>query len=148
MFLVIRCKSAFEGILGRSFLARLNIVYSTFHLKIVYHDEEGILVTVGENLQEARRVGRIIRKDVLASEPRGSDEFGLDARDDEVRPTLDDDFDFVQLGENLATMVKIGLGLFPDVSSMLIKFLRANANIFSISPPDIPISIPKWLSIG
>lgn len=50
MFRVIRCKSAFEGILGISSLARLNVVSFTFHLKIVYHDEEGILVIVGANL--------------------------------------------------------------------------------------------------
>lgn len=44
--LVVLCKSAFKGIIGRSLLAKLDAVASTIHMKIAYHDKEATLVTV------------------------------------------------------------------------------------------------------
>lgn len=67
MFLVIQCRSAFKGSLERSFLERLDADASTIHLKVAYHNEEGTPVTVCANLQEARRIRRIIHEDVLTS---------------------------------------------------------------------------------
>lgn len=94
-FLLVLCKSVSKGILGRSFLERLDAVASTFHMKITYHDEEGISITVGANLQEARRINIITRKNILASNSRSSDEFDLDAREEELRPIPDDEFESV-----------------------------------------------------
>lgn len=39
-FLVISCRSAFEGILMRYFLAKLDLVVTPVHFKITYHDME------------------------------------------------------------------------------------------------------------
>lgn len=84
-FLVIQCRSSFKGILGRSFLARLDVVASTIHMKITYHYEEGILITVGVDLQVARRINRIILKNIMALASKSSDKFELDTHEDKVR---------------------------------------------------------------
>lgn len=36
-FLVVSCKSAFRGIMGRFFLENLDMVASHVHLKLIYH---------------------------------------------------------------------------------------------------------------
>lgn len=53
-FLVILCRSAFRGIIGRSFLAKLDEAASPVHLKVAYHDIKGRLVIVSVDLEEAR----------------------------------------------------------------------------------------------
>lgn len=40
-FLVVPCKSAFSGNLGKSFLATLDAVASSVHLKVTYHNDDG-----------------------------------------------------------------------------------------------------------
>lgn len=62
----------------------------------------------------------------------------MDTYKDEVRPILDSEFEFVHLGDNLIWLVKIGYGLFVGVWSTLIESLQGNANLFSISPHEIP----------
>lgn len=54
--------------------------------------------------------------------------------EDEVRPTLNDEFESVQLGEDPSRSVKIGYGLSPEIRSMLIECLQVNINLFSVSP--------------
>lgn len=102
---------------------RLYVFSSTIHLKIAYNDEEGVLVTIDANLREARRIRRIIHKNILTPASRGNDDFDLDTREDEIRPTPDDEFEFLQLGENLTRSVKYGIRLSPGVRTMLMKCL-------------------------
>lgn len=66
---------------------------STVHLKIGYHDEEGTLITIKINLQEAERIQRRIHEDILTSASKNYDRFDLDAREDEIKPTLDGEFE-------------------------------------------------------
>lgn len=50
LFLVIHGRSAFKGILGRSFLVKLDVVASIVHLKIAYQDEWGVPNNIEEVL--------------------------------------------------------------------------------------------------
>lgn len=52
-FLVILCRSAFKGIIERSFLVKLDVVASPVHLKVAYHDKEGNLTAVNNDLEGA-----------------------------------------------------------------------------------------------
>lgn len=49
--------------------------------------------------------------------------FNLVARNDKVRPTLDGEFESVQLGDNPTRSMKIGSNLIMDVRSILIECL-------------------------
>lgn len=71
-FRVVQCRSAFKGILGRSFLVKLDPVVSTVSLKIAYHGEEGTPTIIHEKIHEARRIRRIIHEKILVSESRGT----------------------------------------------------------------------------
>lgn len=51
-FLVIPCRNAFRGILGRSFLSKLDVISFIVHLKVTYHDREGRLTTVSIDLEK------------------------------------------------------------------------------------------------
>lgn len=162
--IVIYCRSTFKCILGRSFLARLDVVTSSVHLKVAYDNEKIVSVTVNADLQEARRIRRAIYKnihlvvnvkkqhefnlnahkyegrptpnlDTNLWEARSSNEFYLDAHEEEVIPTLDNEFKSVQLGENSAITVKIGFMLSPEVRFVLINCLLENTNIFCWCKP-------------
>lgn len=39
-FLIIPIQNAFRGVLGKSFLAKLDAVASPVHLKVTYHDAD------------------------------------------------------------------------------------------------------------
>lgn len=80
-------KSALKGIIGRSFLAKLDVVASTLHLKIAYHDEKWALATINMDLQEKERIQRRIHEYILTSISKICDGFNLDAREREIRPT-------------------------------------------------------------
>lgn len=84
--------------------------------------------------KEVSRLRRIIYKNVLASGSRTNDGLKLDSRKDEVTHTLDDELEFVQLGDNPTRSVKIESMLSPKVRSMLIEYLQANVGLFAISP--------------
>lgn len=53
-FMIIQCRSAFKGILGRSFLVRLDVVASSVHLKVTYHNVEGRLVLMTADVDEEK----------------------------------------------------------------------------------------------
>lgn len=100
LFLVVQCRTVFKGIPGRSFLAKLDIVTSTFHLKIAYHDEKGAPITIKEDLREARRMKMEICKGILTLALKNSNDLDLNMCEDEIRPTPNSEFEFVQLGYN------------------------------------------------
>lgn len=66
-FLIISCQSAFIGIIWRSFLKRLDVVASSFHLKVTYHNMKGRSILVTTNIDEAKLIKLIVQKDLLAS---------------------------------------------------------------------------------
>lgn len=49
-FLTIPCKSVYKYILGRSFVATLNAIASSVHLKLKYHNVQQVLVTICTDL--------------------------------------------------------------------------------------------------
>lgn len=61
MFLMVHCRSSFKCILRRTFLAKLDAIASTIHLKVYYLDEEGKAIAIGADLHDERRIGRIIQ---------------------------------------------------------------------------------------
>lgn len=65
-FLVILCRSAFIGIMMRSFLEKLNAVASLVYLKVTYHDREGKPIIISATLEEANQIKELILKDILA----------------------------------------------------------------------------------
>lgn len=65
MFLVIHGKIIFKGIIVRSSLARLDTIVESVQMKITYHDKEGKIVIVSADLQEAMRVSRVIRDNIM-----------------------------------------------------------------------------------
>lgn len=60
-------------------------------------------------------------------------EFPLEAKLPFERPTTDGEFKFVQLDDNPAMKVKIGVNLPSQVEEDLIECLRANADLFACS---------------
>lgn len=52
---------------------------------------------------------RIIRENIMELESRSSDEFDLDAHEDEVRPISDGEFESVHLRENLAKSTNLSI---------------------------------------
>lgn len=81
---IVQCRSAFNDILGKCFLEKLDTIASTVHLKAPYHDKEGAPITIGEYLQVTKSNRRIICEKILVLEPWGGDGFNLDSREDEV----------------------------------------------------------------
>lgn len=92
-FLVVSCKSAFKGILGRSFLVKLDTLASPTYLKVTYQDEEWRSVIINVDLEEVGWILACIWGNILALIPEVEDEqmytttLYLDAREEEVRPT-------------------------------------------------------------
>lgn len=66
-FLVILRRSAFKGILGRSFLVKLDVIEFPVHLEVTYHDMAGKLIVVMVDLEEEKWIKEIILKGILAS---------------------------------------------------------------------------------
>lgn len=62
----------------------------------------------------------------------------LDERGDQVRPVLDGDFEFVQLGDNPTRSEKINVGLPLEVRTTLIECLQDNAGLFAITLHEMP----------
>lgn len=60
--LVIHCKSVYDFILGRSFLASLDAMASTVHLKLKYHNDSRELVVILIDLRGAYLIQEIILK--------------------------------------------------------------------------------------
>lgn len=82
----VSCRSTFKVILGISFLEKLDAVTSLIHIKVSYHDKEGISATVSVDLVEAKRIKEPILNDILMSVAIGAGEsledtnmFDLDA---------------------------------------------------------------------
>lgn len=67
---------------------------------------EGRPTTVTVDLEEARCIKALIQDAILASmpgakgDPRDANTFNLEVREDEFRPILYGEFEFVQLGNN------------------------------------------------
>lgn len=72
------------------------------------------------------------------SEPRESNKFNLDVRNNKVKPTLGNEFESVQLVENPTRLVNIRIELSPEIRSRLIECLQANVDLFTISLHEIP----------
>lgn len=68
--------------------------------------------------------------------------FNLDAREYEVIPILDSEFEVIHLDDNPTWPVKIGLGLPFEAKSTLIECLTKNADLFSISLHEMPDNDP------
>lgn len=90
-FLVILCMSTFKGILGRSFLAKLDVEAFPIHSKVTYHDKEGKDTMINIDLDEAKHIKEVTLKDIitlLVVVEEGSwkvSMFDLNVRKDEVR---------------------------------------------------------------
>lgn len=115
-FLVIPCRGAFRGILGRPFLVNLYEEASRVYLKVTYHDMEVRPVIASADLEEARWIKELIREVILASTPRKENQgdtytFDLDVRGEEIRPTPDGEFEPIQLCDNPMRTIKIWYGL-------------------------------------
>lgn len=137
-FIVIQCKNSFKGIIGRLFLAKLDVVAYTVHLKIAHHDEKGALATINAYLQEVKMIWRRISEDILTSTLKDCDRLDLNACKSEIRPTPDGEFEFVQLEYNLDRSIKMRFKLSLEVRSKLVECLQENADFLAISPYGMP----------
>lgn len=61
-FSVISCKNVYNDILGRPFLAALDVMASPVHLKIKYQNNSGRYVVFKDDLHGARRIKEAILK--------------------------------------------------------------------------------------
>lgn len=62
-FLVVLCESVYNDILGRSFLEALDVVASTVHLKMKYHNNLGKSLVIAIDLRRAHLIYEaILRK--------------------------------------------------------------------------------------
>lgn len=64
--------------------------------------------------------------------------FDLDTHEDEVRLVLDGEFEAVQLRDNPAKLVKIGVELHLEVKAALIECLQDDTYLFDITPHYMP----------
>lgn len=64
--------------------------------------------------------------------------FDQYACEEEVRPTLDNEFESAKLSDNPTRLEKMGFGLSPTIRSMLIECLMVNTYLFVISPYEMP----------
>ncbi|KAI5424665.1 hypothetical protein KIW84_030742 [Lathyrus oleraceus] len=83
-----------EGILGRSFLAKLDEVASQTLLKVTYYNNDGKPTMIHINLDEVKHIEVVIFKNLLFS-PLVTEDcswkvnmFDLDAREDMIRESL------------------------------------------------------------
>lgn len=58
---------SFIGIIGRYFIARLDALESSVHLKMVNHDMEGISVLAVADVYKAKQIKEVIQRDILVS---------------------------------------------------------------------------------
>lgn len=54
--MVVPCKSVFNGIICRSYLENLDVVASSVHLKVTYHNNIEKLIILDVDLKAARRL--------------------------------------------------------------------------------------------
>lgn len=64
--------------------------------------------------------------------------FNLDTHEEEVIPTMHDEFESVHTSDNTMWLVKMGFEISLGVISILIEFLQVKSNIFAISPYEMP----------
>lgn len=98
---------------------------------------------IQSNLKATRRICKVILKYILtlavAKEGQGKFSiFDFKAREDKVKPILDDDFKVVQIYHNPTRYVKIGYGLSSEVKNTLVNCLWANADFSKMSPCEMP----------
>lgn len=55
----------------------------------------------------------------------------------------DGEFDSIQIGEYSDKSVKVGVGLPLEVKVVLTEFLRNNADLFTVTPHEIPYINPS-----
>lgn len=108
------------------------MVASIVHLKITHHYERGVLVTVKEDLPETMRIRKVICEDIQTPASKNSV-----VREGEIILTPIDEFEFVQLGDNLVRPTNIDIGLSHKVRSMLIECIQEKADVFAISPHEM-----------
>ncbi|KAI5447423.1 hypothetical protein KIW84_015036, partial [Lathyrus oleraceus] len=57
------CRSVYNCILGRPFASILDIVASPVHLKLGYHNLQGELTTIKDDLEGVKRIHQALHKD-------------------------------------------------------------------------------------
>lgn len=62
-FQVVSCKSVYNYIIGRPFIAALNVMGSPIHLKLKFHNRQGGPITVKTGLSGAKRIYRALKHD-------------------------------------------------------------------------------------
>lgn len=107
-FMVISCESVSNCIIGRPFLATLDVVTSSIHLKMKYHISGDKTIIIFVDMCSARRIHEAILRRLTTT----------------LRPMLDGEFEVIQLNGNHFWSVKIGDDLLVKVRERLIRCQR------------------------
>ena len=123
-FLVINCSSAYNAIIGRPTLNRLQAVTSTYHLLIKFPTEHGI----GE-----------VRGDQIAARECYLTSLGTKGKNQTM--TIKEQKTLVKPSEELNTVIldkehpkkstRIGVNLSPQMRESIVHFLKDNKDVFA-----------------
>lgn len=66
-FLVVPCKSAFSGILGKTFLEKLDVMASPIYLKVTYYKNPRKSFRLNADLKASRLIREVMLKNFLTT---------------------------------------------------------------------------------
>ncbi|XP_016164605.1 uncharacterized protein LOC107607139 [Arachis ipaensis] len=138
-YIVVNVSSAYNALIGRTMLNQLAAVVSTPHLCMKFPMPEGIATVRGGQKLARRYYNESLN---LKGDPGGKEantiELGRTRAREELRPQPKGETEDVQIGDTQDKTTNIGANLKGDLKDLLIKFLRANSDLFAWKAADIP----------
>ncbi|KAK2991306.1 hypothetical protein RJ640_024571 [Escallonia rubra] len=132
-FLIVKVKSSYNGILGRTCLNKLQAVASTYHLIMKFPTPTGVGYVKGDQILARRCYVASCKTEETLSIDDQRDEKTL-RRVEPVEALVS-----VPIREgDEERQVRIGSMLEPRVRDQLVSFLRSNMDVFAWSAADIP----------
>uniref|UniRef100_A0A2N9F5L1 RNase H type-1 domain-containing protein n=1 Tax=Fagus sylvatica TaxID=28930 RepID=A0A2N9F5L1_FAGSY len=138
-FLVVNCPSAYNAIIGRPTLNRLQAVTSTYHLLLKFPTEHGIGEVRGDQVAA--------RECYLVSLGSGGLNQTMTIEEQKILVKPSEELDTIELEEGRPKRTtKIGTNLPPKVKESLVQFLKDNKDVFAWSHEDMPDINPSIIS--
>ncbi|KAL2230454.1 UNVERIFIED_CONTAM: hypothetical protein Sindi_1639800 [Sesamum indicum] len=131
-FLVVDTPFAYNVILGRPGLNTFRAIVSTYHLKMKFSTPGGV-GEVACNQAEARRCYNLSLKEDTTERKRKFSESHINVREDRIEPINEHREIELVKGDPTKT-TKIGSRLEKGLETLMITFLRDNADMFAWSP--------------
>ncbi|XP_015955836.1 uncharacterized protein LOC107480200 [Arachis duranensis] len=149
-YLIVDCPSPYNVILGRPTLNMFRAVVSTYHLCVKFQAQDGHIVTLHSDRQQARQCyNASLKRSASGKEHQEVRDTHnthevlslaeLDPREDtQERPQPADELQEVSLMAKTGQVTYIGQALQGEERSELIKILKDNADLFAWTSADMP----------